>query len=114
MPVFVLLGILFRLLIHPVPELILGQQGELVEVLSAVIIVRCSAGLLKARTIKRDFIGSFHQLMDPLVLEPEDPVAVFDTDGFLFDLSICLQRIDMLELVVSFIISHYKISLLLL
>ena len=67
-PVLVLLRVLFQLLVHPVPELLFGHDGELVQVLRPLIVGRGSARLLKTLAVEGDLPGPEHQLMDQPVL----------------------------------------------
>ena len=85
MPVFVLLGILGCFFVHPVSELVLGQERELIEILSAVIVVGGSSALLKTCAVERNLVSGFHEFMNTFVLLLKDPLIILAVDGLLLD-----------------------------
>ena len=91
MPVLVLFGIALRFFIHPLTQLILGQDREFIEIFGTVVIVRRSSGLLKARAVKGNIICRLHQFMHTFLLCFQNPVAVFAADGLSLHLHISLQ-----------------------
>ena len=91
MPVFVLLGILGGLFVHPVPELVLGQERELVEVLGAVIVVGSSSALFETGAVERNFIRRFHELVNSFVLLLEDSLIILLADGLFLDFRVSCQ-----------------------
>ena len=105
-PVFIFFRILFGFLVHPVAELVLGQERKFIQVFGTMIVVRCRTCLLKTGAVKRNFISCLHQLVDTPVLGPEDPVAVLCADRFSFDLCIGFQGIQLFKPAVQIIVSH--------
>ena len=68
MPVLILLRMLVQLQIGPVPQFLLGQHRELVQILGAGVILRRGAGGLEPLPIEGDVVGDLHQLPDFSIL----------------------------------------------
>ena len=106
MPVFVLLGILGGLFVHPVTYLVLCEEREFIEVFRAVIIIGRCAGLFKTCAIEGNLISCLHELVNALILLFENSLIVLGINGFSFHIRISSEGQNMLKLVVEFVIVH--------
>ena len=106
MPVFILLRVFLCLFVHPVTELVLGQERELIEIFGTVVIVGRRAALFETRAVERNLVSGSHQFMDAFVLLLQNPLIVFGIDRFFFYRGIGCKGIHMLQLVIQFVIIH--------
>ena len=106
MPVFIFLRVFLCLFIHPVAELVLGQERELIEIFGTMIIVRRRAALFETRAVERNLVSSRHQLMNAFVLLFQNPLIVFGVDRLFFYRCIGSQRIYMLQFMIQFVVIH--------
>ena len=101
-----------RFTVHPLSDLVLGQQRELVQILGVMEIIRCCAAGFKPFPVEGDFISDLHQLMDLAVLGLQHSVTVLFADRLADQRHIVLQCIDVFHFLISFVVSHESFLLL--